>query len=922
MPEKVLLVCTSSPAKVRRAIERFPNDPVFVDYQLDLLCKGGELADYQNWPVVRQLLPFPKRTDYLSAFRFWLRMIRERYAVVVVLWSLDPGRGLSKLFALLLNGRRILIFNENLDCAFLSLRFMKLFLRARAQAGAFDGNKLGRALFSPLKHGIRGIVRTLLFPIRLLNLVASTVTLFFSRDFESTNTAPGVGLTAQRRPMREHLRQNLPEYLIAIGTTAFAALTCLGLNRWFSGDAWLLPFVLAVLAAAWFGGLLPGLLATFLSVLASFFVRPDGSNIEGTGNPVQVILFMFVGMTISVMNETRRKNHRRLETGRQHLEQEVARGQEELAKLDGLTVELQRKVRELQTLIEVAPLPVAVAEDAECRRVWVNQAFTRMLQLPPGTNTLAFPPSGEEPPFRIFRSGQEVPPSQWPMQSSAAAGVPVLDVELDLVRADGEIFTLITDAVPLLNEQGQVRGCLAVCFDITARKRSEAQLREREKQLQLITDHVSVLIAHVDSASRYAFVNKHYAASFGSHPKDIIGRSVSEVVGEEAFARIKPYADKALSGQHVECEVEIPFRDLGSQLMWCGYDPEFDAAGKVVGYVATGLNLTERRLAEKALRSHQEGLKETDKLILAVGPILQHFMWANKETRAKIQRFGANILPINFYSNTPSIEEIESSYEYTTTEPPYLNPSVFAQETLQRTLEQLLQFEPEFNPPLEGDEENCRQFFWKNSQFSYSDAMAYYCFLRLLRPSTIVEIGSGFSTLVALEAVTANRGGLIHCIEPFPRPFLRDNDRIILHTAKAQDLLPEFLNDTLQDNDALFIDSTHTVKTGSDCLHIYLRLLPKIRRNIFIHVHDVFLPFGLPQEWLLTRQIFWTEQYLLLALLMDNPNASVLYGSNYNATWNPSLMEKFMGGKYPFGGSSLWFKYNGVSNGKASPHHQ
>jgi hypothetical protein len=166
-----------------------------------------------------------------------------------------------------------------------------------------------------------------------------------------------------------------------------------------------------------------------------------------------------------------------------------------------------------------------------------------------------------------------------------------------------------------------------------------------------------------------------------------------------------------------------------------------------------------------------------------------------------------------------------------------------------------------------------------------------------------------------------NRAGIIHCIEPFPRPFLRDNDRIILHTAKAQDILPEFLNDTLQENDVLFIDSTHTVKTGSDCLHIYLRLLPRIRRNIFIHVHDVFLPFGLPQEWLLTRQIFWTEQYLLLALLMDNPKTSVLYGSNYNATWNPSLMEKFMNGKYPFGGSSLWFKYNGSSNGKPSPTH-
>jgi PAS domain S-box-containing protein len=762
-------------------------------------------------------------------------------------------------------------------------------------------------------------VRTLLFPIRLLSVMVSTATLFFSRDFQSTNSGSGTGLTVDRKSMRKHLRENLIGYLVAVSATALAVLIHLGINRWSSGDSSLLPFVLAVLAAAWHGGLLSGLLATFLSVLASFFIGPDSLSAEGTGNQVRIFLFVVVGVTISFVNESRLKNLRRFEAERLRLEQSIAHGQMELQRLDGLNVELQRKVRELQTLVEVAPVPVAVAEDAESGRVWFNPAFARMLQLPPGTNTLPFSPPGEQPPFRIFRNGQEIPPDQWPMQSWVAAGVSVREVELDFVRADGESFTLVTDVVPLFSEQGKVRGCLVICFDVTERKQSEARLREREKNLHLITDHVPVLIAQVDAAGRYKFVNKPYAAWLGLDPKEIVGRSGPDVLGEEAFARIKPYVNATLSGRHIEHETGIPLRDLSTQLMWCFYEPELDTSGRVVGYVATVLNLTEQRLAEKALRANQERLKETDKLIFAVGPILQHFQWADKEIRAKVQQFGVNVLPINFYSNTPSIEEIESSYEYTTAEPPYLNLNVFEQETMQRTLEQLLQFAPEFNPPVEGDEANCQQFFWKNSQFSYSDAMAYYCLLRLKRPSTIVEIGSGFSTLVALEAVAANGAGIVHCIEPMPRPFLKENDRIILHVAKAQDILPEFLNDTLHDNDVLFIDSTHTVKTGSDCLHIYLRLLPKLKRNIFVHVHDVFLPFGLPQEWLLKRQIFWTEQYLLLALLMDNPKASVLYGSNYNAKWNPFLMEDLMGGKYPFGGGSLWFKYDGVMHGKVNP---
>lgn len=305
----------------------------------------------------------------------------------------------------------------------------------------------------------------------------------------------------------------------------------------------------------------------------------------------------------------------------------------------------------------------------------------------------------------------------------------------------------------------------------------------------------------------------------------------------------------------------------------------------------------------------------TDTEIAGVGPILQRLVWADKETRAKVQKFGVNVLPSNFYSNIPSIEEIENSYEYTTEEPPYFNARVFDQEKLRQTLESLLAFSTEFNPPLEGEEKTCREFFWRNSQFSYSDAISSYCFVRMIRPATIIEIGSGFSTLIALDAIEKNQAGTVHCIEPFPRDFLKQNDRIALYTVKVQDLYPEVLNDMLQDNDILFIDSTHTVKTGSDCLHIYLRLLPEIRRNIFVHVHDIFLPFGMPQDWLLNRQIFWTEQYLLLAFLIDNPKASVLYGSQYNAKWNSFLMEKLMGGKYPFGGGSLWFRYNGNLHG-------
>ncbi len=306
----------------------------------------------------------------------------------------------------------------------------------------------------------------------------------------------------------------------------------------------------------------------------------------------------------------------------------------------------------------------------------------------------------------------------------------------------------------------------------------------------------------------------------------------------------------------------------------------------------------------------------SDKEIAKVLPILQRLLWTDKETRLELQRNGINVLPCNFYSSTPSIEEIEDSFEYKDSEhkdtgSPYSDTGIFDRDRIQAVLEGLLPHAEDFAPPTDGDEENCTGFFWKNSQFSYADAMAYYCMIRQLKPSTVLEIGAGFSTLVALDAVQRNGDGAVQCVEPYPRPFLEQDSRVTLHRTKAQSLTPEFLNDTLSDGDVLFIDSTHTVKTGSDCLHIYLRLLPKLSRKVWVHVHDVFLPHGMPQSWLLEQQIFWTEQYLLLALLIDNPKAEFLYGSQVTLDCFPELAGKLMRGRCAPGGGSVWFTYDG-----------
>ena len=186
----------------------------------------------------------------------------------------------------------------------------------------------------------------------------------------------------------------------------------------------------------------------------------------------------------------------------------------------------------------------------------------------------------------------------------------------------------------------------------------------------------------------------------------------------------------------------------------------------------------------------------------------------------------------------------------------------------------------------------------------------YTCLIRKLKPKTILEVGSGFSTLVADTALEKNGDGQIISIEPYPRPFVDQIKNIKSLVKKpVQELSAEYFNDNLNDGDILFIDSTHTVKIGSDCLHLYLRIIPEIRKKIFIHIHDIFLPMGMLKNWALDKNIFWTEQYLLQALIRKNPKYKVIFGSHYHGIYNNDLLIQLMNGKAAVGeGGSYWLQ--------------
>ena len=211
------------------------------------------------------------------------------------------------------------------------------------------------------------------------------------------------------------------------------------------------------------------------------------------------------------------------------------------------------------------------------------------------------------------------------------------------------------------------------------------------------------------------------------------------------------------------------------------------------------------------------------------------------------------------------------------------------------------------------DSDTLSSFYTRNSQFSWLDARALFALLREWRPRRIVEVGSGYSSLLMADVNRRFLGGdcEISCIEPYPRPFLQAGVPGIarLLVQRVQDVpLREFSR--LEAGDVLFIDSSHVAKTGSDVNHLYFEVLPRLAPGVRIHVHDIFLPHDYPQDWAVTDNRSWNEQYLLRALLMYSKAFRVVFGCSYAFHRFPEEVRAALAlpSAAAFGGGSFWME--------------
>jgi signal transduction histidine kinase len=146
------------------------------------------------------------------------------------------------------------------------------------------------------------------------------------------------------------------------------------------------------------------------------------------------------------------------------------------------------RVKELETLLDAAPIPILIARDAECKYVTANRAGYQLYCVPIGANFSRNASPIEPPQFRIVRDGVEIATEELPLQRAAATGMPVFGSSFTLLLKEGAEHHMIGNAVPLFGEDGKARGAIGAFVDITDRKRAEEGLRRLSGQLLRLQD--------------------------------------------------------------------------------------------------------------------------------------------------------------------------------------------------------------------------------------------------------------------------------------------------------------------------------------------------------------------------------------------------------------------------------------------------
>jgi diguanylate cyclase (GGDEF)-like protein/PAS domain S-box-containing protein len=259
---------------------------------------------------------------------------------------------------------------------------------------------------------------------------------------------------------------------------------------------------------------------------------------------------------------------------------------------------LKSQESQLRLFADNIPGPIAYL-DRSLKYTFVNQAFANWVCRPQAEIY-------GKTPYQVMP--HDVNAFLRPIIKRALEGE---NVEYERVgaSADGKRRWMHGRMAPDLDSTGKVRGLYCTEYDIHDLKLTEQALAAREEQLRLFTDNIPEPVVYVDLDRHYTFVNDAFVTLVGISRDEIIGKSVADVLGPEAFEFQQPFIDRAARGESVTYERET--LDVNGRQRWLRNkivpDMRFDATIK--GYYIVGHDITDLKQTQDALASRESQLR-------------------------------------------------------------------------------------------------------------------------------------------------------------------------------------------------------------------------------------------------------------------------------------------------------------------------
>jgi len=320
--------------------------------------------------------------------------------------------------------------------------------------------------------------------------------------------------------------------------------------------------------------------------------------------------------------------------------------------------EAKARAEELAVIFDAVPGMALISRDPACRRITGSRVAYELLRLPHGANISKTAPEEERPSnFRAVRDGQELPPTELPLQKAAATGQEVRDSEYALLFDDGTSRDMFGNAAPLLDHEGNVRGATGVFVDITQRKRAEAALRESEDRYRDLVEHSQDLLCTHDLTGKLLSANPAPARILGYEVAELLQIPMRDLIAPEYREQFDGYLAQIRTAG-VDQGVLAVITRSGERRIW-----EYNNTLRTEGVpfpIVRGMahDITERKQAEKSLQLFRMLLDQSNDAIEVVDPKTLGFIDVNGRACTDLGYSREELLSMSVHDISPNVESV------------------------------------------------------------------------------------------------------------------------------------------------------------------------------------------------------------------------------------------------------------------------